>query len=90
MQAIAALGIKKITGIVVQEITPKGMKIKKGEEEQFLEADTIVVAVGARSSGQLYERIKNRAGEVHLIGDAKTPRKTLDAIHEGFLLGCQL
>lgn len=90
MQAIAALGIKSLTGVEVQEITPQGMQIKKGEEQQFLEADTIVLAVGVRPNNRLYEQIKGRAGEVHLIGDAKTPRKTLDAIHEGFLSGCQL
>jgi 2,4-dienoyl-CoA reductase (NADPH2) len=90
LQAIRALGIETVTGVEVEEITPQGMRISREGEEELLEADTIVVAAGVRSNAALYDRVKDRARDVHLIGDAKTPRRTLDAIHEGFLLGCQL
>ena len=90
MRAIAELGIKVLTDLQVLEITPNGMRIRKGEEEQFLEADTIVVAAGVRSNAALYEKLKERVRDVHLIGDAKKPRKTADAIHEGFLVGSRL
>jgi 2,4-dienoyl-CoA reductase (NADPH2) len=90
MQAIRSLGIKSLTGVEVEEITPQGMRVKNGDEELFLEADTIVVAAGVRSNAELYEQLKDRPREVHVLGDAKAPRRTADAIHEGFLLGCEL
>jgi len=56
-------------------------------EEKLIEGDTVVLAVGVRSENALYEKLKNRIGELHLIGDAKSPRKAYDAIHEGFRVG---
>jgi 2,4-dienoyl-CoA reductase (NADPH2) len=52
MQAIRSLGIKSLTGVEVEEITPQGMRVKNGDEELFLEADTIVVAASSMNSSR--------------------------------------
>ena len=50
---------------------------------KLVEADTIICAVGRKSvlNSKLMEDIE----EVYVIGDARAPRKTIDAIHEGFI-----
>ena len=56
-------------------------------KETFLSADTVVLATGAKSVNALYRKIKDRVPEVYLIGDAKSPRKALEAVAEGFEVG---
>lgn len=90
MSEIKRLGIKVITKAEVTAITDEGVKIKIGEEEQLVPADTVVVAVGSRSNNLLYAQIKDLVAETYLIGDAQKPARVLDAIHEGFELGCRI
>ena len=87
---IKRLGIKVITKAEVTAITDEGVKIKVGEQEQVIPADTVVLAVGSQPNNRLYEKIKDKVAEAHLIGDAQKPRKTLDAIHEGFEVACRI
>jgi 2,4-dienoyl-CoA reductase-like NADH-dependent reductase (Old Yellow Enzyme family)/thioredoxin reductase len=51
-----------------------------------LNADTVILSVGRRSriDKDLIESSKSIAKEVHVIGDAKQPRRIIDAIKEGF------
>jgi 2,4-dienoyl-CoA reductase-like NADH-dependent reductase (Old Yellow Enzyme family)/NADPH-dependent 2,4-dienoyl-CoA reductase/sulfur reductase-like enzyme len=72
-------------GVTSQEVTDKGMMIVDQDGRQvFLEADTIVLAVGARSNDVLMHELKDKVKEIHSIGDAKEPRLIVDAVHEGF------
>ena len=82
--------VKIITGVKLEEITDKGMFIKKDEQRQFLRADTVVIAVGSRANTQPYEELKGKVAELYMIGDCKEPRKALEAIHEGFAVGNQI
>jgi hypothetical protein len=38
--------------------------------------------MGAKSVNDLSEKIKGKVAEVYVIGDAREPRKAIDAIHE--------
>ena len=42
---------------------------------------------GARPADQLSEKIKGKVAEVYVIGDAKEPRKVLEATAEGAEIG---
>jgi len=45
--------------------------------------DTVVLALGAKPLDELSQRIIGKVAEVYVIGDAKEPRKALQAIAEG-------
>lgn len=90
MGEIKRLGIKVITKAEVTAITDEGVKIKIGEQEQLIPADTVVLAMGSRPNNRLYGEIKDQVAEAYLIGDAQNPRRALDAIHEGFEVGCRI
>jgi 2,4-dienoyl-CoA reductase (NADPH2) len=49
-----------------------------------------VIAAGSRSDNELVNEIENLVPEVYIIGDAKEPRKALEAISEGFLVGLKI
>jgi 2-enoate reductase len=54
----------------------------------FIGADTVVSAVGRCSV--LDSELRDIVEEVHVIGDAREPRKIIDAIHEGFMVALDI
>ena len=90
MGDIKRLGIKVITKAEVTAITDEGVKVRIDDQEQLIPADTVVLAMGSKANNRLFTEISDKVAEVYLIGDAQKPRKTLDAIHEGFELGCRI
>ena len=38
----------------------------------------------------IYEQIKKEFDGVSIIGDARTPRKAMDAVREAYDLGCSI
>jgi 2,4-dienoyl-CoA reductase-like NADH-dependent reductase (Old Yellow Enzyme family)/thioredoxin reductase len=76
--------IKVITGATVDEVTEKGVVISdKTHERKLLESDIIVLAAGAIANRNLTNSLKGIASELYVIGDARKPRKAIDAIREG-------
>lgn len=74
----------------VKKVTGEGVVAEKEGEETIYPADTVVMAVGASPVNQLEGRLEGAAGEVHVVGDAREPRKVTEAIREGFDTGLSL
>ena len=55
-----------------------------------LEADTYILAAGARSNADALPVLREKFGEVQPIGDAREPRRIIDAMHEGFDAGLSI
>jgi len=71
--------------VISEEVTHKGMMIVDQDGKQVLiEADTIVLAAGARPNNELVGQLEDKVAEIYCIGDAKEPRLIVDAVHEGF------
>jgi len=90
MAELKRLGVTIMTKTKAVGIKPDGMEIERGNGADFLPADSIVIAAGSLSKNNLVSEIEKLVREVHTIGDAKEPRKALDAIREGYLVGLQL
>lgn len=56
----------------------------------FTGVDTIIVAAGARPNTALVEVLKTIVPQVEVIGDALGPRSALEAIAEGYRVGCRI
>ncbi|HEY94573.1 MAG TPA: hypothetical protein G4O15_06500, partial [Dehalococcoidia bacterium] len=72
----------------IKEISGKTVTVSDavtGEERIIEDIDTVVMATGYRSDNRLYKALKNRLAEAYEIGDCKLPRRSLDAIHEGYM-----
>jgi len=78
--------VKSHTGMRCIEITPNGIKvIDKDGSEKFIEADTIVYAVGMKAHSDNAFRLCEAASKQYfLIGDCVSPRKVKAAVHEGY------
>lgn len=75
MTSIKAINGKTVT--VADVIT--------GEERILEDIDTVIMATGYRSENRLFKALKGQVKEIHAIGDCKLPRRSLDAIHEGYM-----
>lgn len=85
-------GIKVLTSTIVIRIERNGVEVIRPPLERiFLKADTIILAVGRepnidRELVKAVEPIK----EVYIIGDAREPRKIIDAVHEALFTALKI
>jgi NADPH-dependent 2,4-dienoyl-CoA reductase/sulfur reductase-like enzyme len=76
----------------VAGLTGDGVKIihRDSGEERTLEAETIVLALGATPERSLVDNLKKAEIDFHAIGDCRQPKNIRQAIYEGALVGRQL
>ena len=68
---------------IVETKPDRTVNCKEGEKEEAIRGmRTIVLAMGAKSVDVLSAQLKGKVPEVYVIGDAKKPRKALEAIAE--------
>ena len=73
-----------LTGSRISEIKEAGVAvIGKDLSQRFIEADTIVLALGSEPNKGLAEELQGRVAEVYSVGDCVEPRTILEAITEG-------
>jgi pyruvate/2-oxoglutarate dehydrogenase complex dihydrolipoamide dehydrogenase (E3) component len=88
MARLREKGARVIASATVKEILDDGVVVTKdGQEEAVQGMDWIILAMGAKSVDELSDKIRDRVDEVYVIGDAKEPRRALEAIVEGAELG---
>ncbi|MFC1999528.1 FAD-dependent oxidoreductase [Chloroflexota bacterium] len=81
-------GVEIITSATVREILDDGVRIVKDDREDVIRSKgRVVLAMGARSSNELAGELEGRTYKVLTIGDAKEPRKGVEAMAEGFETG---
>jgi 2-enoate reductase len=56
-----------------------------GDERIIEGIDTVVMATGYRADNSLYKALKGQIKELYAVGDCTLPRRSLDAIHEGYM-----
>lgn len=86
-RVLAMHGVNIITEARVTAITDEGVQfVDKEGNTQTIPADTVVLAVGTQPVNEIYQKLQGKVPELYLIGDAKQPRKAMDAIHEAATL----
>lgn len=84
-------GVTLLPGVNYNEVTAKGVVITTREgKKKTVEADSIVLAAGARPDNRLQAELEGKVPEIHLIGDCREPRLIRDAITEGFRTARQI
>ncbi len=77
-------GVEIITEVEVEEITGSGVVVRNEQRRRkLIPADRVVMARGARPLAKLAQELEDLHPVV--IGDARYPRKLIDAIREGFV-----
>lgn len=80
-------GVELRTSSRVTAIEDDGVVVETDNRAEKIKADAVVLAVGARAENDLFYQLEGAAPEMYLIGDAREPRKAMEAIHEGFRVG---
>ncbi len=89
-QYMALMKKKKVNFMMrtsVNEIKGNGVRFTGASGEGSSEFDTVVMAIMYPEEGVWRESAGSLADEVYFIGDAKKPRRLLNAIHDGYRLG---
>jgi 2,4-dienoyl-CoA reductase (NADPH2) len=90
LRRLRKTGIKMETNVMVEEITDRGVKAKRDGAVEFFPGDTIVLAVGFKSSKGLGEKLSGKVPAPYSIGDCVEPRRIKEAIEEGFRLAREI
>ncbi|MDW7738799.1 MAG: FAD-dependent oxidoreductase [Bacillota bacterium] len=90
IKCLHRLGVKVLDQWTVKEVSAEGVTIEKEGAVKTLPADTVILAIGAAANNKLFEKLEGKVNELHLIGDAKKPRKITEAVREGFDLARSL
>lgn len=77
-------GVKVLTGTKATEIRANGVCAKGADGDIFIEADTVVTAMGMRSRRDEALAFKDCAVDFWLVGDARTVRTLGDANRDGY------
>lgn len=80
-------GGRLIFGAKVLAIEEGAVRYRQTDVEKMERAAMIVTAMGARSDNALEDVLKDLAISFRTVGDAKSPRRILEAIHEGYKAG---
>ena len=83
-------GVKTLVGTACTEITDKGVRVKNADGEQFLEADTVIIAVGTRALETERDQFTDAAFDVISAGDCVKASSIVHAVHSGFDAGLTL
>lgn len=81
-------GINLLTGVKVVSVRENGVEgVDRESRLVRLKADTVVFALGAKSNDELAKNLVGKVRELHIIGDAKQPRRIRNAVSEGYIVG---
>ncbi|MGB9499197.1 MAG: FAD-dependent oxidoreductase [Dissulfuribacterales bacterium] len=78
--------VKRIADCAVKKAMPGKVIIRNfyTEEDEELEADTLVISYWRSSNISLYYELEGKVKELYRIGDCVAPRRYMDAVYEGY------
>lgn len=74
----------------VEQVRDREVLVRSAGGERWLEAQTIVLALGSRANNEIVRILEERVPQLFIIGDCLEPRRAKEAIHEGFLAARQV
>lgn len=87
---LAKLGVRALVKATLEEVADGRVLVSTSLGEEALPADSLVVSLGLVPNQDLYRELQAQFPEVYAVGDCVTPRKALQAIHEGYRAGNQV
>jgi len=90
--AIKQAQVKVLTGLRLQEVTTKGVKlVDRFGNVTTLPATAVVTAAGFVPQTSLADKLEEQTDmDIYNIGDSERVRQIYDAVHEGFVVARQL
>lgn len=80
-------GGRVLYGATVKDIGPESVVYVQNDEERIEPAAMVVTAMGAKPDNALEDALVQMGIACRTVGDAKSPRRIIEAIHEGHRAG---
>jgi len=90
IKRLSEVGVSVMLSAVVKEVREGGALVEQNGQERWLEAETIVLALGCQPNRSILTGLKGKPFEIISIGDCVQPRNLKEAIHEGFRAGFKI
>ena len=90
LNALNQYNVKTMVNARCTEITDKGAQVETPEGPKFLEADTVIIAVGTKSLAAERDKFIDTAFDVINVGDCVEASSIVHAVHSGFDAGLTL
>jgi len=90
MRRLSDAGVIAKIQTQLKEITGKGVEVVNEGKSEFIEADTIVVAIGVESNTNLSVELSGTVPLIRNIGDCDKPGKIIHAINAGVCAGLDI
>lgn len=75
--------VRVLSSVTLRGVENGGMRVAHPDgKEEVVAADTVILALGRRSNGQLARELAGKVPELYLVGDCVEPRRITMAIHE--------
>jgi len=83
-ERLPTLNIQVRTGCTLKAVTNEGaVVIDKEGKQETIEADWVVLALGAKPISCLADALEGKVPELHVIGDSNRPAKVIEAVYDG-------
>ena len=76
--------VEVMTSSVVERRADGGFIVKTGDEETFVKAESAILAIGYDPERRLYDKVRNKAPEVYVFGDARRVQNIMYAIWDAY------
>jgi 2,4-dienoyl-CoA reductase (NADPH2) len=83
-------GGRILLGATAMRIETDAVVFRQAEEGKRIPAASVVTAMGARPDNALEETLRETGIPCRVVGDAKSPRRLIEAIHEGDRAGREI
>ena len=76
----------------VTEITDRGVKVSREGSSEFLEVDTVLIAMGkgVEANTKLIQELEGKAPVLYPVGDCADVGRIREAMASGFNIGSQI
>lgn len=75
---LSKLGVEMLSDAAATAITADGVAVESDDGEQFVAADSVILATGYKTPPELYEGFEETADEVYFVGDVVDPDHAIE------------
>jgi NADPH-dependent 2,4-dienoyl-CoA reductase/sulfur reductase-like enzyme len=90
LERLPASGIAVRLSTKVEQVRDGRVWVESAEGKVCLEAETVVLALGAQPNGEILQALKGKVSPLFPVGDCLEPRRAREAIHEGFAVAMKI
>ncbi|NQT47360.1 MAG: hypothetical protein HQ578_00135, partial [Chloroflexi bacterium] len=74
----------------VLEIMDKAVFMRFQDDVYWLQADTVVLAVGMKSENELAQKLEGVVSEIHMVGDCVRPRDAAELAYQASVVAAKI